>query len=144
MRRNVGGHTHSNARAAIYQQVRHPRRQYVGHGEGVVVVVDEIHRVFVEIGQQLRSHLCHAHFGITHRRWRVGVNGAKVSLAVDQQITHREILSHTHHGFVHRAVAVRVIFTNHITHHASRLNVRPVMSIVEFVHSEQNPFVYWF
>ena len=47
-------------------------------------------------------------------------------------------LRHTHDGVVHRAVAVGVVFTDHITHDTGRLFIRAVPVVVELVHGKQH------
>ena len=140
--RDVGGHTHGNTRTAVNQQVGHPGGQYFWHGQGVVVIIDEIHCVFIEICQQFRGHFSHAHFGVAHRGGRVSVNGSKITLTVYQKVAHREILSHAHYGLVDRAITMGVILTNDVTDHTSGLNIRTIMNVIQLVHGEQRAFMH--
>ena len=83
-----------------------------------------------------------ADFGVTHRRGVVSVDRTEVALAVDQHVAQREILGHPHDGVVHRAVAVGVVLTDHVTDDTGRLFVRAVPVVVEFMHGEQNATVH--
>ena len=52
MRRYVGRHTHGNAGGAVDQQLGNTCRQHRRFRLGTVVVIDEIDRLLVEVGQQ--------------------------------------------------------------------------------------------
>ena len=80
----------------------------------------------------------HANFGISHGRGGVAVDRAKVALPVYQCVAQGEILSHSHDSVVNRRVTVRVILTNHITHHAGRLFIRLVPVVVQLIHRKQH------
>ena len=51
MRRNIGGHTHSNTGTAVNQKMRQARGQNRRFFFRVVVIGDEINRVFADIGE---------------------------------------------------------------------------------------------
>ena len=92
VRRDIGRHSDRDTRGTIDQQIWHARRQNRRFFEGVVVVRSEIDGLFLDIRQQLFGETGHADFGVAHRRGRIGIDGAEVSLAIDQRIAHREIL----------------------------------------------------
>ena len=48
------------------------------------------------------------------RRRIITVDIAEIPLPLDQRITLREVLRQTHHRFVHRDVAMRMIFTDDV------------------------------
>src|SRR5690606_36360308 len=100
VRRNVRGHAHGNARGTVDQQVGQARGKYVGNLFGAVVVVGEVDRFLVEVGDQLVREPLHADFGVTHCRGGIAVDRAEVALAVDERIAQRKILRHAHDGFV--------------------------------------------
>ena len=85
VRRHVGGHAHRDARRAVDQQVREPRRHDRRLGLALVVVRLEIDGFFFDVGEQLARDARHAHFGVTHGGRRVAVHRAEVALPVDQQ-----------------------------------------------------------
>ena len=143
VRRDVGRHAHGDARGAVDQQIRHPGRHHQRFVLAAVVVRPEVDRLFLQVGQQFVCHPAHADFGVAHGRGGIAIDRAEVSLPVDQQVAHREILRHAHDGVVYRRIAVRVIFTDHVTDHARRLLVGLVPVVAEFVHGEQHAPVHW-
>ena len=98
---NIGGHTHGNTGRTVHQKVRYPGRQHGGDLFRAVVVRHVINGLFIQIGQQLMGDLVHADFRITHRCGGVSVNGAKVTLTIDQHVTQRKRLRHTNDGVVY-------------------------------------------
>ena len=86
--------------------------------------------------------LAHADFGVTHRRRIVAVYRTKVALAINQRVTHRKRLRHTHNGVIHGRVTVRVIFTDHVTDHTGGFFVRLVPVIAQHIHRKQHPAVH--
>ncbi len=116
MRRDVRGHAHGNARSAIEQHIRDTGGQNQRLFKRVIEVRPKIDRVFIQISQQLLGQFLQTSLGVTHRRRCVTIHGTEVALAIHQQVAHRKILCHTSHGFVHCRIAVRVIFTQHLTH----------------------------
>ncbi len=135
MRRNISGHTDGDARRAVNQQVGNFGRQDFGNLLGAVVVRHEIDGLFLQIRQQLVGNFRHAHFGVTHRRGRVAVDGTKVALAIHQHIAQRERLGHTNDGVVDGGVAVRVIFTDDVANDTGRFFVRFVPVVPQHAHS---------
>jgi hypothetical protein len=123
VRRDVGGHAHRNAGAAVDQQVGQPRRQHRGLLLRAVVVGREVDRLLVDVGQHLVRDLGQADFGVAHGRGVVAVDAAEVALAVDQHVAQREVLRHAHDGVVHRRVAVRVVLADHVADDARTLLV---------------------
>ena len=81
----------------------------------------------------------HANFGIPHGRGGVAVDRAEVALPIYQCVAQGEILSHSNDSVVNRRVTVRVVLTNHITHHAGRLFIGLVPVVVQLIHRKQHP-----
>ncbi len=138
VRRNIGGHAHRNARRAIDQQIGQTRRQQQRLLLGAVIVGAEIDGFLVDIGQHFVRDLRQPDFGVAHGRGVVAVHRAEVALSVHQHVAQGKILRHAHDGVVHRLVTVRVVFTDHVTHDARRLFVRPIPGIAQFVHRIQH------
>ncbi len=138
MGRDVGGHAHGDTGGTVDQQVGHAGRHDQRLMFGAVVVGAEIDRFLVQIGQQLVGQLGHADFGIAHGGRRIAVDGAEVALPVHQQIAHGKRLGHAHDGVVHRRVAVRVVFTDDVAHHAGGFLVRLVPVVAELVHGKKH------
>ncbi len=138
VRRNVGRHAHGNTAGAVDQQVgdarRHDRRDLLG----AVIVRHPVHGFLVQVGQQLVCQLGHAHFGVSHGRSVVAVDGTEVALTVDQQVAQGKWLRHPNDGVVYSGVTVRVIFTDHVTDHTGRFLVRFVPVVTQLAHGEQD------
>ncbi len=114
MRRNVGRHTYGDTGRTVHQQVRDFCRHDVRDFLRAVIVVDEINRLFFEIGHQLMSDLRHTDFRITHRCGGVAIDRTKVTLAIDQHITQGERLRHTYDGVINGGITMRVVFTDYV------------------------------
>ena len=54
----------------------------------VVRVLPGMQAAFVDIGEELGGKLCHPDLGVPHSRRCIAVNATKVSLAIDQHVTH--------------------------------------------------------
>ena len=134
VRRNVGRHADRDAARAVDQQVRETRRQDDRLPLGAVVVLLEIDRVLVDVGEQRHRRLGHPAFGVAHRRRRIVVDRAEIALPVDQRHAHREVLRHAHQRVVDRLVAVRMIFADHVADDARGLHVLLVGRMPLFVH----------
>ena len=113
VRRNVGRHADGDSAGAVDQEIRELRRQNQGHFFRAVVFGLKS-TVSLSMSSIRVRHLGHAHFGVT------GSRGSSPStepnfLAVDQRKTHRKILRHADERVVHRHIAMRMIFTDHVT-----------------------------
>ena len=138
VRRNIRCHTNGNTIRAVDQQVREARRKNLRLLQAFVVVRLEIDRLFIQIAQQLHGCLIQARFGVTHSCSAIAVNGAEVSVTIDQRNPHAEVLRQTHHGVVDCRVAVGVIFTHAVANRTRRFHMRLVRRIAAFVHCVQN------
>ena len=141
MRRYLRRHTDGDALGTVYQKQRHPRRQHTRLGQRIVVVRYKIDRLFLDIGKDFVRDLGEANLGVTHRRRIVAVNRTKISLPVNQRITQRKVLRHSHDRIVDRRIAVRVIFTHHVTDRTSGFSIRLAGSISLLEHSVQHTTV---
>ena len=137
--RYLGRHTDRNSFRTIDQQVGVFAGKYQGLFERIIIVGPKLDSLLVEIVEQFMSQPVHADFGITHRRCRVAVNRTEVALAVDQRMTHGEVLGHTNYGVIDRRIAMGMVLTDDVTDNASRFLVRLVVVVVQFVHGEQDP-----
>ena len=138
MRRNVGGHAHGDARGAVHQQIGKPGRQHGGFLLRSVVVIDEVHRLAVDIGKHERSDRRHADFGVAHGRRRIAIHRPEVPLAVHQRVTQGKILRHANDSVIHGCIAVRVEAADDVTDDAGGLLVRPVMQIAQLAHGMED------
>ena len=138
VRRNVGGHAHGNAVGAVHQQVGVTAGQNAGLQKRLVKVGIEVYRILVDLSQQGQGQLGHAGFRVTHGGCAVAVHGAEVALTVHQRIADVEILRQTHHGVVYAAVAVGMVFAQHVAHDTGALAVGFVRGHAQLVHGVQN------
>ena len=115
---DTGRHANRNPFRAVYQQCRKTRWQNKRFTFTAIVVIAKINGIFFNIGKHFVGDFRHANFGITHGRRRIAIYRTEVALTIYQHITHRKRLRHTDNGLINRAVAVWVIFTNHIADHA--------------------------
>ena len=96
----------------------------------------------MKIGEHFLGNLHEADFRITHGRRAVAVDRAEVALTVDERIAHGEILRHADNRLIRRAVAVRVEFTEHFTHHAGGLLRGRIPDIPDFLHRVKHAAVH--
>jgi hypothetical protein len=114
VRRDIGGHADGDAGATVDDEVGEARRKDRGLLGGLVVVGDEVDGVGVDVGEELAGEARHAGFGVAHGGGWVAVDGAEVSLAVDQGVAQREGLGEADHGVVDRGVAVGVVVAHDV------------------------------
>ncbi len=122
--RDVRGHPDGDPGTAVDEQVRQPGRQDRRLLLRPVVVVDEVDRVLVDVGQHLAGDRRQSRFGVAHRRRRVAVDRSEVALAIDERVAHREVLRQPDECVVQRAVAVRVVLAHHLADDGGALPVR--------------------
>ena len=144
VRRDVGRHPDRDARRAVDQQIRQPRRQNRRLELLAVVIRGEIDGFLVDVGQHFRGDLLQPALGVAIRRRRVAVDRAEVALTVDQRIAQREVLHHAHQRLVGRGIAVRVILAEDVADHARAFDVRAVPDVVGFVHRKQHAAMHRF
>ena len=108
------GHTDGDTARAVDEQVGQHGREHGRLFEAVVEVRAPVHRVHVDVGKHGIGDAGEAGLGVTHRGGRVAVDRAKVTLAVDQGVAQAEVLRHARHGIIDGAVAVGVVFTQHL------------------------------
>ena len=121
VRGHVGGHADGDTARAVDDQQRNLGGKHRGFGNRIVEVERPVHGLLVDVGHHLVGDLLHAGLGVTHGRRRVAVHRTEVTLTVDQRITHRPVLSQTHHGVVDRRIAVGVELTEHVADDTGRL-----------------------
>ena len=144
VRRDIGGHAHGDAVAAVHQESRNARGQNGGLGRAVVKVGDKVHRVLVNVGQQVAGNSRQAGFGVTVGRRRIAVHAAEVALSIHQRVAQAEVLRHAHQRVIHRAVAVGMILAQHFADHLGALDVLAVVQQTHVMHRVQNAAVHRF
>ncbi len=139
--RDVGGHAHRDALAAVHQQVREPRRQ--DHRLGLVagVVVGEVDGVLVDAVEHPHGQLAQPGFGVAAGS-RTEVGAAEVAVPVDEGVAQGEVLGHAHEGVVDGPLAVGVVLAHDVAGDAGALHVGAVGAGAQAVHAEEDPAVH--
>ena len=142
VRRNRRRHPHRDARRPVRQQVGEAGRKDDRLLVLVVVGRFEVDGVLVDpLEQQLRGRRQLA-LGVAHRRGRIAVDVAEVSLAVDQRIALSEILRQTHQGLIDRGVAVGVVSAHDLADHLGAFARRRLRVQPHLVHGVENAAVH--
>ena len=113
---------HGDTAGAIEQRKRQARGQLAGLFGGTIVIGHKVHRALVDLVEQEASDFGQARLGVAHCRSAVAIARAEIALPVDQRITLRKVLRHTHQRVIRRLVAVRMKAAQYITHHARTFN----------------------
>ena len=92
MRRDIRRHTDGDAQRAVEEQVGEFCRQDFWFEFGGVIVVHPIHRVFVDVRNELERHRRQPALGIPHCGGGVAIERAEVALPVNQRVAHGKIL----------------------------------------------------
>ena len=138
VRGHLGRHTDGDTVGTVHQQVGELGGQDGGLLERSVVVVDHVDGVLVQVRHQIAGHLGQPGLGVTHGGRGVPVDRTEVTLTVHQRVPERERLGHPHHRLVRGGVAVRVVLTEHLSHHGRGLLVGAVVLQSQAVHGEHD------
>ena len=114
MRRDVRRHADGDTCGTVDEQVREWRRKDRGLFSGLVVVRDEVDRLLVEVDHHLVGQAVETRLRVSHRRGRVAVDRAEVSLPVGEHVAHVEVLRQADQGVVNRRVAVGMEVAHHL------------------------------
>ena len=144
MGRNIRRHADGDAARSVDEHVGKARGEHCGLLLLAVVIVLEVDRVFLDIGQKEGRRFVHAHLGVAHSGRIIPVHGAEIALAVQQGQRHGKILRHPHQRIVDRAVTMGVILAHHIAHRAGGFAVGFLMCVAGFMHGKQNAAVHRF
>ena len=114
MGRHVGRHAHGNTAGTIDQKVRKAgwkdRRLLLG----AVIVFAKIDSILFDIIKHRHGNLRHTGFRVAHGcRW-ITIDGAEITLTVNQRQPQRKILGHAYQGVINRLVAMGMILTHDI------------------------------
>ena len=134
VRRDVRGHADCDPGGAVDEQVGEARREHQGFALGAVVVGHEIDGVHVEVAQHLGGDAGEAGLGVAHRGCWIVVDGAKIALAVDELVAHRELLRHAHERVVDGRVPMRVVLAHDLADDQRALRVGAGGAEPELVH----------
>ena len=138
VRRDVGGHADRDAVGAVDDEVGNAGGQDVGLEGGLVVVGDEVDGVHFNVGEQFAADFFEAALGVPHGGRRIAIDGAEISLAVDQGIAHAEGLRHADERVVDGGVAVGVVNAHGLADDLRALGVLLVRLQTHLVHGVKN------
>ena len=138
VRGHVGGHAHGDSRSAVHQQIGKLGGHHARLFQRVVKVGLEVNRVLVEVVEHLIGDALEAGLGVAHSGRRIAIDGTKVALTVYQRIAQAPVLGHAYHRIVHRCVAMRVVFTQDLTHDAGALFVGFVVAHAQLTHAVEH------
>ena len=144
MRRDIRSHTDGNTVAAVYEKVGETGRKHGRLLERVVEVRIPIDCFLVYVAEHFARDLRKSRFRVTHCRRGIAVHTAEIAVTVYKRLVYREVLRKADESVVNRAVAVRVIFTEHVTDDTRALSVRLVGKEVQFAHRIEYAAVYGF
>jgi hypothetical protein len=126
VRRDVGRHADGDAGRSVDEQVRERRRKHRRLFGRLVVIRDEVDGLFVEIRHQRFSGWLGPGLRIPHRRRRIAVDGTVVPLAVDQGVSHVEVLREPDERVVCGRIAMRMELADDFADDRGALAVRTV------------------
>ena len=144
VRGDVGCHTDGDAVRTVEQEVRDLCGKNHRFFQRFVKVRREVNRVLVDIRQEILRERVEADLGITHCSSGITVNGAEVSLPVDQCVPVGELLCHLDDGVIYGRIPMGVILTHDVSDHPCTLLVGLVMGISHLPHGKQGPAVHGF
>ena len=127
MRRYVGRHADGDARRAVHQQGGQGGREDDGLGGGLLVVGHEVHRVAVDVHQEVFGDFCELALRVSVRGGAVALYGAEVALRHNERIAHDPVLRKARQGVVDGRVPVRVVVFEDFPHDARALVERAVV-----------------
>ncbi len=118
----VGGHSDSDSRRAVDEQIGEGRWEHRRLDVLAVVVRLEVNGVLVQtIGHGRRSRR-HPAFGVAHGG-RTVVERSEIAVAVDEGQSHAPRLGQPDQRVVYRRIAVRVVLTHDLTDDTGALDV---------------------
>ena len=139
VRRDRRRHADRDARRAVDEEVRVPRRQDHRLEVDAVEVRAPVDRLPADLGEELDRERAQARLGVAIGRRRVAVERAEVAVPVHERRAEREGLRHAHHRVVDRDVAVRVVLADDVAHDGRgllELRVRRQVEVLE--HREED------
>ena len=137
VRRDVGGHAHGDALAAVDQQVGESGRQHNRLLVLAVVVADEVHGVFVDAVEHPHGHRGQAALGVSGGGSRL-IERPEVALGVHQGVAQGKGLPQAHQGVVDGRVAMGVVLAHDVAHHAGTLHRGTVGARPGGIHAPQD------
>ena len=115
MRRNICCHADSNAKRSIEKQVWNFCWKHSWFLMRAVIVRTEINCILFNIKKHFLRNSGELRLRISISSRAIAINGTEVSLPAYERIAKREVLCHTNQRFIHRTIAMWVIFSEHVS-----------------------------
>ena len=138
MGRDVRSHADGDAGGAVDEQIGEARGEHLGFLQRLVVVGLPVDGLLLEVGQEFHGRLVQSGFGVTHGCGTVTVDGAEITVAVDERDAHGEVLRETHERVVDGGITMGVILTHAIADGAGTLDMGFIGRDAAFVHRVEN------
>ena len=135
MSRNISSHTNGNTISTIYQQIRNFSRHHTWFLQCIIEVIRHVYSILIKVIHDMLTHLAQTTLGITHSSRRVTIHRTKVTLAINQKITHIPVLAHTNEGAINRRVTMWVILTKNLTYYTGTFLIGIIASITNTKHT---------
>ena len=135
MGRDIRCHTNCNTCSTIDKQIGNLSGHYGRLNQRIIEIRGHIHSFLIQILHHGLAHQTQACLRVTHRSGSIAIHASEVSLPVHKCVPHVPILSHTHQCAINRAVAMRVILSEYLTHDTCTFLIRFVVSISQALHT---------
>ena len=109
VRGHIGRHPHRDPRGAVGEKIGEAGGQNHRLFHLAVEIRREIHGLSIDISKHFLGEQRESRFGVAIGGGGVSVDGAKITLAVDQRIAEGKVLGHANHGLVDRTITMGVI-----------------------------------
>ena len=138
VRRNIGGHADGDAGGAVDEKAGNARGQNDRLFFAFIEIGNEIDGFLFDVREHFFGDFREARFGVPHRSRGIAVDGAEISLAVDERVAHVEILRHADERVVNGRIAVGMKFAEDFADDFGALAIRLRGSEAQLVHAEED------
>ena len=144
MRSHICCHTYSNTHRSITEMIWKFCRKHNWFLKRSIKVISPINRILLKICKHFLSNFSQSCLGIPHRSRSITIDRTKVSLPINERISHRPRLSKSYHCLINRRISMWMVFTHYISDNSRRLFVLLVVEVIIFVHSIKDSSQYGF
>ncbi len=138
VRRQTRRHADRDSVGTVAEQVRETTRQHGRLHATLVVVRLVVDRLLLEVVHHRDRGARHARLRVSHCGRRIAVDRTEVSLAVDERITQREVLRHSHERRIDHRLTVRVVVARRVAGNLRALPVLRTRRQVQVVHRDED------
>ena len=138
VRRNVGCHADGDAVGTVHQKVRETGGENPRFFSRFIEVGIPVYGLFFNIPQHLLCHTSHSCFRITVCSRRVAIDGAEVTVSVDQRIAHGKVLCQSDQSIIDRCITMGMVTAQYVADCSRTFPVRLVSCQTVLIHCIQN------